>query len=242
MNAFHTLELARLRTRPQAPPDAATLNVNIPDYPSVTYMPIIGVCSGEAIGFQTVPRYSTSHLHGRPERALDELALQRQQIAHAPRRGWLMLQLDASRFLALSARSQHAMLQLLGQYVWSEREIVVKLACADDRADPAKVGEVADRLQRRGIAIAVEESDLRRGLISLAMLLDAAVVLFDSSALRLKTQGAAAVEVLLRVARDAGIEVVMTGVDHVEHYRWAGRMGVDGVQGRFCTRDGGGSH
>ena len=131
------------------------------------------------------------------------------------------------------------MLRLLGEYAWSEREIVVKLACADDRADPAKVEEVADRLQRRGITIAVEESDLRRGLISLATLLDAAVILFDSSALRLKTQGAAAVEVLLRVARDAGIAIVMTGVDYVEHYRWACRMGVDGVQGRFCTRGGG---
>lgn len=240
MNAFHTLELARLRTVPDMPRNAAMLEAPVPGCPSGAYTPVIGVRSGEAIGFQAVARYSTGY--DMPERALGMPALQRQQIAHAPDRGWLMLQLDASRFLASAARSQQSMLRLLGEYAWSEREIVVKLVCADDRADPAKVEEVADLLQRRGIAIAVEESDLRRGLISLATLLDAAVILFHSSALRLKTQGAAAVEVLLRVARDAGIAVVMTGVDHVEHYRWARRMGVDGVQGRFCTRDGGGRH
>ena len=239
MNAFHTAELARLRAAPILLQDEELPRRTFSGRLIAAYEPIIGVRSGEVIGVQAAASYWTGN-RGRSDTKheldteIDQLALKRRQIALAPDHGWLMLDLDAGRFLKSGKAAQHALLQLLRQYVWSAREIIVNLVCADsDRL--SEVQGVADRLQSCGLQIAVEESGLRRGLFSLATLLDATIVKFDSSILRLRTRAAVntRIEVLLRVAREAGIQVVMTGVDHAEHYQWARKMGVDGVQGRL---------
>jgi hypothetical protein len=237
MHAFHTAELVRLRSafghlwgeRQTFPVSSARL---VPAYEAV-----IGLRSGEVIGFQA----TSGHWVGRRAADFDvgspgELEPSRRQIAGAPDHGWLMLELDADYFLTCKPAAQHAFLQMLRQHVWSEREIIVNVVCAGSDTGPREVQGLVERLQCFGMEIAVEESCLRRGLFSLTTLLDATIVCLDSSIL--SRGGVAAVEVLLRVVQDAGVQVVMTGVDDPVHYQWAHRLGVDGIQGRLCRPEG----
>lgn len=147
-----------------------------------------------------------------------------------PDQGWLMLDLDPGSFFA-SEVSHNAYLQLFRQYAWSEREIIVNII-GPHRA--AGLQAMAERLQQYGIEIALDAAGLLRGQFSLETLLDASVVIFDSSALKIGPELAEfSPETLLQVTRDVGIQTIMTGADQPEHYDWARKMGVDGVQGRL---------
>ena len=245
MNAFHTAELAKLQHTPRVSPREEIQDT----FFHGAYAPVIDVRSGEVIGFQTSERFWTGRCRNPgPGRALTSrlrrpslsyygrLGLKQQQILCAPDHGWVMLDLDVDSFFAADAEPHNAYLQLFRQYAWTEREIIVNIVGQPKNAD---LQAMADRLQQYGIEIALNAAGLHRGQFSLEALLDATIVQFDSSNLdRAPGPAGFSAETLMQIARDVGIQTVMTGVDRPEHYDRARRRGVDGVQGRLFRQGG----
>ena len=249
MNAFHTAELAKLQHTPRVSPREEIQDTFFPSCFHGAYAPVIDVRSGEVIGFQTSERFWTGRCRNpgtsqpltsrlrRPSLSYyGRLGLKQQQILCAPDHGWVMLDLDVDSFFAADAEPHNAYLQLFRQYAWTEREIIVNIVGQPKNAD---LQAMADRLQQYGIEIALNAAGLHRGQFSLEALLDATIVQFDSSILdRAPGPAGFSAETLMQIARDVGIQTVMTGVDRPEHYDRARKMGVDGVQGRLFRQGG----
>ena len=245
MNAFHTAELAKLR---HLSPEDEIRDTYFSYRFDTAYAPVISVNTGKILGFRTseriwayryrrpiLGRFPTNRHH--PLLSLqDKLELKRQQILHAPDQGWCMLDLDPGSFFAADAAPRNAFLQLLERYAWSEREIIVNLT---GRHKGTGLQAMADRLQQAGVEIALDAAGLHRGLFSLGAFLDATIVKFDCGALGAEPDASdLATKALLGVARDIGVQTIMTGVDQREHYDWARSMGVDAVLGRLFRSSG----
>lgn len=118
----------------------------------------------------------------------------------------------------------NAVLRLLQQQLWSDRELIVHLDHPDDEAWPSM--ELYKGLQKAGIPIMVDAS-AAWDLPSLNILIDAHVIRFDA------TQLPESVEPLLDLAQMMGIQTLLANVSNASQVEWARQMGFDWLQGRL---------
>lgn len=217
----------------------------------VEYKPIIEVQAGEVVGYQAQARFWTAAQQPIPTGAMfaclhrnplllyhAELEIKKLQIAQAPASGWLMLNLDIDSFFEAGDDLRNAFLQLLKQYAWSDREIIINIVENHNLADAHRSQRMIALLQQNGTAVALEDMGIRWGMFSLSAFLDASVIRFNGAGLRaLNEKGAqATVDWLVSAARRIGVQTIMSGVDSCDQFDWAKRLGVDCVQGRLFER------
>lgn len=255
MNAFTTLEMQALATRQKVDADRLQadelLKVVLMRRFGAEYRPIVEVQAGEVVGYQAQARFWTATrqpihagemfacLHRNPLLLYHvELEIKKLQIAQAPTSGWLMLNLDIDSFFEAGDDLNNVFLQLLKQYAWSDREIIINIVENHNMSDAHRSQRMIALLQQSGTAIALEDIGVRWGMFSLSAFLDASVIRFNGASLRALNEKAAqaTVDWLVSAARRIGVQTVMSGVDSCDQFDWAKRLGVDCAQGRLFER------
>ena len=256
MNAFNRLETASLlQAQSQisilpAPEDVLDIIMNRRF--GVAYKPIIEVQSGEVSGYQATARFWNNNkqnvnagamfdcLHKNPLLLFHtELEMKKLQLAHAPKDGMLMLDLDIDSFHGGSEHIENPFLALFKQHAWSEHELLINIVENHNLIDAYRTQRVVEVLQQNGISIALDDIGARWGMFSLSAFMDASTIRFNSAMLQeLAPKAAQAmVDWLVSAARRLGVKTMMSGINSCEEFEWAKRMRVDCVQGKLFARN-----
>lgn len=259
MNAFSHAELSAICMEelgsPQSLSPAEMLGTLIGQHFGVEYQPVVSVQAGDVAGYQAAARFWTkdmrlldtgrmfAHLQQNPLLLFyTELQMKRLQIdcfpfgQHAV--NWLILDLDIDSFIEADQSNSNPFIDLFKLHSWSERELVINLVENHHTADAYRSQHVIELLQQNGIAVAMEDAGVRRGMFSLSAFLDASIIKFNGIELQRLNESAAeaTVDWLVSAARRIGVQTIMSGVSGYQQFEWAKRLGVDCVQGSLFDR------
>ena len=150
--------------------------------------------------------------------ALEQIAL---RIEHSPAGRPLLLTLGLQNYMQEEHGQGNALLELLQQHLWSDRELIVHLDQPYDEAWRAI--EIYKQLQRAGIPTMVDAA-ASWDLSSINILIDAHITLFNT------TQLPEPAEQLLELAHTMGVQTLLIGIGNKAQAEWAVEQGFDWLQ------------
>lgn len=212
------------------------------------YQPIVEVRGGKLVAHEALARFFDPT--GAPVAPLPifaelrrrrglllrvELELKRFQIRHAPA-GPLFLNVDASGFAEARRGRRNALLEILRRA--GSARLVVEAVESRSRDDLRLEQEMLAGLRAAGLSVALDDVGAPDALLSLDSLRRADVVKLDRTWLAGTAGGSrlAALEALVRLARQLGKRTVLEGVECDRDLALARDLGVDWAQG-FLFRD-----
>ncbi|MCG5526144.1 EAL domain-containing protein [Ectothiorhodospira haloalkaliphila] len=211
----------------------------------VEYQPIIGTVNNHIHGHEALARFWDDNqqtvppdkvfgqLHHNAALLIEvEEKAKRLQVAHAPSRGRLFINLDPHAYHLGNVRHEALFSHLL-----SRPDVVVELIENSNHSEGRLSERLAARLARERLEMAVDDLGAEGSLISFPVLMAARYLKLDRVWLRRSDAAhVTLLETLIEYARRSGKWTVLEGIEYEADLEFARELGVDFVQG-FLFRD-----
>lgn len=210
MNAFTRQEIKAIA--PNKPGDRWSAERARTSASVYQHQPVIDIRSHRVAAYHAVKRQWAKRS------ALPEI---KRCIESSPAGRPLLLTLSLQNYVEVEHGQGNALLQLLQQYLWADRELIVHLEHHNDETwGPL---EIYKRLQKSGIPTMVD-AGASWDLPSINTLLDAQIIRFNAAQLP------EALEQLLQLAKTLGVQTLLTDIRNKAQVAWARKLGFDWLQ------------